>query len=685
MDQRPQVRLTIDGKEIQAREGMTILEAARANGIHIPTLCHHPALSNWGGCRICVVEVDRAPRLVASCVMPVRDGMEVVTNNERILESRRTILEFLFAERNHYCMFCAQSGDCELQSLAYELGMDHLTVPQSCKEFPVDAADPYMVLDHNRCILCGRCVRACRELAGNHVLNYQNRGARTLICKDLNELTADSSCDSSGVCMQVCPTGAIYHRLRTHEAVKGKEGPVRTIRSSCPVCGMLCLMEIKVRNEVVQRIDGILDPRTPDRGQLCRRGRFEVLEDPGPRLLDPMIRGSDGRMSPLGWEEALDRLADELSKPKGQDILGLVSGGCSCEEMFLLNQVLTEAFSSKAVCLEGEFIKVLSEAWEEVSRTFLGLRECSWRSIPNSDFILFVGGSPEKSHPLLASLARRASMEKGASLAVIGPESLKGPRKPIWVDVSGQGVIAATKAFLSLSLRGAAREPISRWAKMMAEVQGRGEEMLLSLNPQAREALELMAEKFISSRSPVIVVGQDMPLSSQKEAFTIPIYLALLKGLIPPSSLRLMVLKPKGNVQAALRLGLWMNHGGLGNNQPEVFLVLEDGFNYHSGLELPDGRFVAVITSYLKGPLAQKADLLIPRPTWMEQGGTFLSLEGAEWSSVVPATEPRNGVRPVWETLLALGKRLGVKGLPEDYPSLKVAVLGALNLAGEGL
>ena len=128
MEEKAKIRLTIDGKEVTAAEGVTILDAAQRNGIDIPTLCHHPALSNWGGCRMCTVEVDGAPKLVASCVMPVREGMEVVTTNERILESRRTVLEFLFAERNHNCMFCPQSGDCELQKLAYELGMDHLTV-----------------------------------------------------------------------------------------------------------------------------------------------------------------------------------------------------------------------------------------------------------------------------------------------------------------------------------------------------------------------------------------------------------------------------------------------------------------------------------------------------------------------------------------------------------------------------
>ena len=188
MEEKSKVHLTIDGKEVVAEEGSTVLETATRYGIYIPTLCHYPGLSNWGGCRMCVVEVDGAPRLAASCVMPVRQGMEVVTSNERIIETRRTILEFLFAERNHNCMFCSESGDCELQKLAYELQMDHLTVSFSFNRFPTDVTSEFMVIDHNRCILCGRCVRACAELAGLSVLNFQNRGSRNLVGLDLNEI-----------------------------------------------------------------------------------------------------------------------------------------------------------------------------------------------------------------------------------------------------------------------------------------------------------------------------------------------------------------------------------------------------------------------------------------------------------------------------------------------------------------
>ncbi|MEW5725191.1 MAG: 2Fe-2S iron-sulfur cluster-binding protein, partial [Thermodesulfobacteriota bacterium] len=218
MEQKVEIKLTINGWEVTVPEGASILEAARAAGIYIPTLCHHPDLSPYGGCRLCVVEVDGAPRLVASCVTPVRNGMEVVTSNERIIEARRTILEFLFSEKNHFCMFCAQSGDCELQDLAYEYQMDHLTVPPLDQVFPVDATHPDLGLDHNRCVLCGRCVRACRELAGQAVLDFQGRGGRVTIGADLNQKLGDSSCVSCGLCLEVCPTGAIFHRHRTHYA-----------------------------------------------------------------------------------------------------------------------------------------------------------------------------------------------------------------------------------------------------------------------------------------------------------------------------------------------------------------------------------------------------------------------------------------------------------------------------------
>ncbi|MDY6854514.1 MAG: 2Fe-2S iron-sulfur cluster-binding protein [Thermodesulfobacteriota bacterium] len=232
--------LKIDEREIVLEEGATILDAAEQNGIRISTLCHYSSLSTCIGFRICIVEVDGSSRLAASCAMPVRERMEVVTSNDRIIEARRTIFEFLFAKRNHYCMFCAQSGDCELKNLAYELKMDHLTVPSSYDEFPVDVKSEYVSIDHSRCVLCGRCIRACQEISGSYVLNFQNRSHHALIGVNRNEKREESICHSCGVFLQVCPTKAIYNHYRTHYAAKGRSKDWAVIDSLCPQCGLLC-------------------------------------------------------------------------------------------------------------------------------------------------------------------------------------------------------------------------------------------------------------------------------------------------------------------------------------------------------------------------------------------------------------------------------------------------------------
>ena len=304
---------------------------------------------------MCVVEVDGSPKLAASCVMPVRDGMEVVTTNERILESRRTVLEFLFAERNHNCMFCPQSGDCELQKLAYELGMDHLTMSFSFNSFPTDVTSEYMSIDHNRCILCGRCVRACAEIAGTHVLNFHNRGPKNLVGLDLNASREESSCFGCGACLQVCPTGAIYNRYRTHYAVKGHSKDWKAVESLCPECGLLCPTTSQVHDNTVIKIEGNLlgNGDRPDRGQLCYKGRFEALKGDGKRLLRPMVREKNGTWKEERWETALALIAERLKAIRrdhgGNALFGLASSSLSNEELLFFRDLMADGCSAGRV------------------------------------------------------------------------------------------------------------------------------------------------------------------------------------------------------------------------------------------------------------------------------------------------------------------------------------------------
>jgi len=205
--------LTIDGKEVSAREGETILQVARENGIDIPTLCYLEGLEPIGACRLCLVEVKGINRLVPACVTQVEEGMEVVTNSERLIKYRRMILELLFSERNHTCSVCVVNGHCELQRLAQRLGATHIRFPYRYPNLPIDASHERFVIDHNRCVLCTRCVRVCDEIEGAHVWDVMGRGINSRIIADLNQPWGTSEvCTSCGKCVHVCPTGALFEK-----------------------------------------------------------------------------------------------------------------------------------------------------------------------------------------------------------------------------------------------------------------------------------------------------------------------------------------------------------------------------------------------------------------------------------------------------------------------------------------
>jgi bidirectional [NiFe] hydrogenase diaphorase subunit len=207
------IAIRIDGEYVEAREGQTILEVARAGGKYIPTLCYLAGLSAAGACRLCVVEVSGVGRLMPACTTAVQDGMSVTTNSEKLARYRRMALELLLTERNHYCSVCVSNGHCELQSMATRLGVSHVRYPYSYPILPVDVSHEKFVLDHNRCIVCTRCVRVCAEVEGAHVWDISSRGIRSMVVSDMNQPWGKSkTCTSCGKCVQSCPTGALAEK-----------------------------------------------------------------------------------------------------------------------------------------------------------------------------------------------------------------------------------------------------------------------------------------------------------------------------------------------------------------------------------------------------------------------------------------------------------------------------------------
>lgn len=208
--------LNIDGKPVSARDDQTILEAAKDAGIAIPTLCHLNGVEDVGACRLCLVEIEGSNKLAPACVTKVAEGMEIRTSTDRLQQYRQMIIELLFAERNHICSICVANNNCELQYRAYSLGVDHIRYDYLNPVCEVDISHDRFGVDHNRCILCTRCVRVCDEIEGAHTWDVAGRGTLARVITDLNQPWGTSmTCTSCGKCVMACPTGALFYQGST--------------------------------------------------------------------------------------------------------------------------------------------------------------------------------------------------------------------------------------------------------------------------------------------------------------------------------------------------------------------------------------------------------------------------------------------------------------------------------------
>lgn len=397
--------ITINGRAVKAQPGQTVMQAAEGAGIRIPGLCHHPHLKPEGACRVCLVEIEKQRTLQPACTFPVFEGMVVATETPKVVASRKFALQMIFSERSHYCMYCPMSGtnedtDCELQKLGYEYGLESWQFPPNySKPWPVDATRKHFVMDHSRCILCRRCMRACGQTAANHTLGVQQRGTRTMVCADDGVSFGKSSCVECGTCLQVCPTGALADR---RSAYMGHESQVKRTQAACLGCAVGCGVEALTRDNQLLRVEGSWG--AGNAGLLCKTGRFDVVEPQPQRITQPMVREA-GKLTPTTWDKALTHLAGQLRQ--AQRVTGLASPRLVNESLAAFACFFQETLGSSEVGL----------LYGDVPPMDLGTRG-RLQDIGEADCIVVIGGNPLEDQKVVGYRVKQA-VDRGAKLIVV--------------------------------------------------------------------------------------------------------------------------------------------------------------------------------------------------------------------------------------------------------------------------
>jgi NADH dehydrogenase/NADH:ubiquinone oxidoreductase subunit G len=359
------VTLTIDGQKIIVPETFTILDAARKLGISIPTICHHPKLIPFGGCRLCIVEVKDVPRPLTSCTTLVKEGMEVTTASPYLKRLRKTVLELILSDHPNDCMVCEKAGDCTLQELAYFYGIRENRFAGERRIYTKRDGNPFIERDMEKCILCGRCVKVCDEVMGVGAIDFAYRGFKSKICPPYER---DLECVFCGQCVAVCPTGALTGKMW---ALKGRQKDIKEVDTVCPYCGVGCNITLHIKKNEVVRISS--KEETFNEGWLCVKGRFgyKFVNHPD-RLKKPLIRiknkegsrvqgfkDSDEKLDPFSlfreasWDEAIDYIAERfkvIKETHGTDaVASLASARCTNEENYLFQKFMRAAIGTNNI------------------------------------------------------------------------------------------------------------------------------------------------------------------------------------------------------------------------------------------------------------------------------------------------------------------------------------------------
>lgn len=615
------VTLRIDGREVNAPEGINLIEAAELAGIHIPNLCYLKGMKGVGACRLCLVEIEGMKAPVIACNTKVKEGMTVNTKTEKVEEVRKFVIDLILSMHPLDCMTCTKAGVCRLQRYAYDFGIKESSFTRKRFGYPTDEANPFIKRDPEYCILCGRCVRICKE-QGTNVLDFMGRGVSSKVVTASDKPLQESECTFCGSCVDVCPVNAILEAERWR---KGREWEYEKVSSQCLSCGDGCDIIVSTREGEVVKINTGAKEGSAERF-ICAIGRFgfDSLKSET-RVTSPMKRVGD-ELKETTWNDAIFIVSEKLKKA-GKSAGFISTAGILNEDALLLKKLASDVVKTKNIDTTVSLYADANSMKGDIA------------DLEGADLMVLVGLNPDQWIRVLPALDAiiRKKVERGAKLIVIN---------------SGEPRISSAA---TLNLKGNEALTLSYLAKALEEQKEKSKEQKTS-GPEEASDLNKAAELFTKATNIIILTAPPLHSASLNIAF-------IAQKLSLPTP-QVVAVPLEANAKGVTLMGLLKEGSSyqemIGEQKSagtvNVLYAVGEIPLPKSGTK-PDVDFLIVQNTHLT-PLAKQADIVLPSAAILESDGTIVDYLG-RLKKVRKAVEPPGEAKTHREIFVKLAKALG--------------------------
>ena len=741
------ITLTVDGVQLAAKPGQTVIQAAMDAGIYIPYLCYWPGMKPYGACRMCVVEIDGVRGTPASCTQPAADGMVVHTSTPLAKELRQGILELLLSEHPHGCLtchrielcgpqdiclrhvrvtdrcvVCPKNERCELKDTVRYVNMDLETpLAYNYRNLPIETRDPFYDRDYNLCIVCARCVRACEEIRADDAICMVDRSGTALVGTSRGTSLLESGCEFCGACIDVCPVGALVERKYKWEKA------VKTVTSTCPHCPVGCQVKLEVdsRGRVIRSIgDWTAEANV---GQLCFKGKFGMeYVNHQARLKRPLIR-REGVLEEATWEEALDLVASRLPQYHGDSFAMLVTPRATNEDAYVAQKFARIVMGTNNVDVTSN---TSPEQVMPLGRS-LGVMAATGtlQELEQAGCVLVVNSNTTEDHNVAAVPLKKGHKAGTLKLVVLDSREVELTR---YADLWLRPYPGTETTLIAGLLRVIVDETLEDKEFVAAHCQGWDalDHSLAHIDlarvqettgvPQ--EKIQEAARIFATQRPGAILYALDnVPREQQAALVEALVDLVLVTGNVGAPSSGLFPLRMGTNEQGAwdagcvpdflpgsvpvedaqarqkfeeawggeVPVGPGLGMGGVfegtQNGRIKALYIVGDSPNFDAEVleALPRAEFL-VVQELFASEVAQRADVVLPLVAPAEQGGTYTSLD-RRVQLLRPAVEPKGDAQPLWVTLQEIARRIGSRGFDAEGPAAIMQEIASLVPAYGGI